>query len=447
MSTYKIKQGDNLSTIAKNNGISLSELLKLNPQIKNQDLIYIGQAINLQSQQPKLVARPMVNSNTPSAVKKKPVTKAETPQQTNNEKIWEVISQKPSLTPKTFLQTNVKQTRDRFIDAEALKQKMTQVGWAPSNEAETKVAQQILQQEGLYSKKIDGNWGNGSKAALRQYQINNLPVDMSRYGMAMNALIGNIYPFDYNPTLSFDKMNIAGFNRILDLDLSNPEHVAEMNAIRKQVDSDGNRIFSNMSENISNEEMQRRFRQRQDLILLSAGKKQKYNNFRRILLDDGSIAYEFTDPSINKQYLNRMYSAKKKFGTDANGNIVAYRKDDVNKQYPFIPLDRTNFLFNQYNGRGGKDENGREYTELQDVWDIAFLKLLKGSENAPRIVIRGYDDEATLGPHEQMTLPNSVYSGNSNNIDDDPEQEPLRYYSSPATIRYVYDILKDFINK
>lgn len=78
---------------------------------------------------------------------------------------------------------------------------------------------------------------------------------MSRYGMAMNALIGNIYPFDYNPTLSFDKMNIAGFNRILDLDLSNPEHVAEMNAIRKQVDSDGNRIFSNMSENISNEEM------------------------------------------------------------------------------------------------------------------------------------------------------------------------------------------------
>lgn len=31
MSTYKIKQGDNLSTIAKNNGISLSELLKLNP--------------------------------------------------------------------------------------------------------------------------------------------------------------------------------------------------------------------------------------------------------------------------------------------------------------------------------------------------------------------------------------------------------------------------------
>ena len=31
MSTYKIKSGDNLSTIAKKNGISLSELLKLNP--------------------------------------------------------------------------------------------------------------------------------------------------------------------------------------------------------------------------------------------------------------------------------------------------------------------------------------------------------------------------------------------------------------------------------
>lgn len=442
MSTYKIKSGDNLSTIAKKNGISLSELLKLNPQIKNPDLIQIGQTINLQSQQPKLVARTTTSSHALSAVKKKPTAKKEIPRQTTNERAWEVISQEPSLVPKTFL--NINQPKDRFINAEDLKQKMSQPGWVPTNEAETKVAQKILQQEGLYTKKIDGNWGDGSKAALRQYQINSIPVDMGGYGKAMSSLIGNIYPYDYNPAVSFNKMNIDGFNRILELDLSNPEHVAEMNAIRKQVDSDGNRIFSNMSENVSNKEMQRRFRQRHDLMLLSAGKKQKYNNFKRILLDDGSVAYEFTDPNINKQYLNRMYSAKKKFGTDANGNIIAYRKDDVDKKFPFIPLDRTNFLFNQYSGRGGKDSTGREYTELEDIWDIAFLKLLKGSENAPRIVIRGYDDEAVLGQHEQMTLPNSVYSGNSNNID---EQEPLRYYSSPTTIRYVYDIIKDYINK
>ena len=78
---------------------------------------------------------------------------------------------------------------------------------------------------------------------------------MGGYGKAMSSLIGNIYPYDYNPAVSFNKMNIDGFNRILELDLSNPEHVAEMNAIRKQVDSDGNRIFSNMSENVSNKEM------------------------------------------------------------------------------------------------------------------------------------------------------------------------------------------------
>jgi len=45
--TYKVKAGDNLSKVAKRHGISLAQLLKANPQIKNPDKIKVGQLINL----------------------------------------------------------------------------------------------------------------------------------------------------------------------------------------------------------------------------------------------------------------------------------------------------------------------------------------------------------------------------------------------------------------
>ena len=45
--TYKVKAGDNLSKVAKRYGISLAQLLKANPQIKNADKIRVGQLINL----------------------------------------------------------------------------------------------------------------------------------------------------------------------------------------------------------------------------------------------------------------------------------------------------------------------------------------------------------------------------------------------------------------
>lgn len=45
--TYKVKAGDTLSKIAKRNGITLAQLLQLNPKIKNPDRILIGQVINV----------------------------------------------------------------------------------------------------------------------------------------------------------------------------------------------------------------------------------------------------------------------------------------------------------------------------------------------------------------------------------------------------------------
>ena len=45
--TYVVKKGDNLSTIAKQNGLTLKQLLSLNKNIDNPDYIQIGQKINL----------------------------------------------------------------------------------------------------------------------------------------------------------------------------------------------------------------------------------------------------------------------------------------------------------------------------------------------------------------------------------------------------------------
>ena len=44
---YTVQSGDNLSQIALANGLGLADLISKNPQIKNPNLIYPGQAINL----------------------------------------------------------------------------------------------------------------------------------------------------------------------------------------------------------------------------------------------------------------------------------------------------------------------------------------------------------------------------------------------------------------
>lgn len=47
--TYVVVKGDYLSKIAKAYGTTVAELLRVNPQIKNASLIYVGQVINLPS--------------------------------------------------------------------------------------------------------------------------------------------------------------------------------------------------------------------------------------------------------------------------------------------------------------------------------------------------------------------------------------------------------------
>ena len=47
MSTYTVKSGDTLSAIASRNHVSLAALEKANPQIKNPNSIYVGEKVNI----------------------------------------------------------------------------------------------------------------------------------------------------------------------------------------------------------------------------------------------------------------------------------------------------------------------------------------------------------------------------------------------------------------
>ncbi|HZH61802.1 MAG TPA: cell wall hydrolase [Metabacillus sp.] len=44
---YTVHKGDTMSKIARDNGLTLSELASVNPQVKNLDLIYVGQEIHI----------------------------------------------------------------------------------------------------------------------------------------------------------------------------------------------------------------------------------------------------------------------------------------------------------------------------------------------------------------------------------------------------------------
>jgi spore coat assembly protein SafA len=46
-STYTVKSGDTLWDISKRHGVNLNDVIKANPQIKNPDLIYPGQSVNI----------------------------------------------------------------------------------------------------------------------------------------------------------------------------------------------------------------------------------------------------------------------------------------------------------------------------------------------------------------------------------------------------------------
>jgi len=69
MPNYKIKKGDTLSAIAKKEGTTVSELMKLNPTIKDKNMIMSGANLNLPYGMEKL------ESNVKSATTKQAVAR------------------------------------------------------------------------------------------------------------------------------------------------------------------------------------------------------------------------------------------------------------------------------------------------------------------------------------------------------------------------------------
>lgn len=66
MSTYRIKWGDTLSAIAARNGTSVSALMQANPKIKNANLIYAGDTLNIPGRNDSYKPPPQSPSQQPS---------------------------------------------------------------------------------------------------------------------------------------------------------------------------------------------------------------------------------------------------------------------------------------------------------------------------------------------------------------------------------------------
>ncbi|MEK4080547.1 CAP domain-containing protein [Solibacillus sp. FSL K6-1126] len=59
--TYTVKSGDTLWKIASKNQIGLSELISLNPTLKNPDMIYVGEKINISENEQQAVEEQVVS--------------------------------------------------------------------------------------------------------------------------------------------------------------------------------------------------------------------------------------------------------------------------------------------------------------------------------------------------------------------------------------------------
>lgn len=159
MGKYTVKKGDNLSSIAKKNGLTLKQLLELNPNIKNVDNIQIGQNINL-------------NKNT-------------TKDSSNNyfdSSNYQIKTQK-SITPnidKLFMES-VQKGKDQYSKIEE-KRKKEEKQYFNKNKgpvvplSSMKKRQEALREYG-YTGRIDGIWGKGSEAALARAKADGYDFD------------------------------------------------------------------------------------------------------------------------------------------------------------------------------------------------------------------------------------------------------------------------------
>ena len=147
MGKYTVKKGDNLSSIAKKNGLTLNQLLKLNPQIKNSNLIGIGDTITLSKSDPQTTTqityfKPQDKGlfKGESKIRKQMIDSA---QYGKEEKIKKTNSEN--------------QRRSKLI------KKGLATG---ATDFDKVMKQQKALRDYGYTGRIDGIWGNGSETAL-----------------------------------------------------------------------------------------------------------------------------------------------------------------------------------------------------------------------------------------------------------------------------------------
>lgn len=256
-------------------------------------------------------------------------------------------------------------------------------------------------------------------------------------GMVHKSLLGNIYPYGYDPNYVFDSFNVDNYNQFIDLDLNTEEGMRSANEIRRRTNN-GKKAFDNFGSFRSNKDLQTKFRQRYDLMCLMSGVPQKYNSFKR----NTDNTYSFTDEKLNDLYLQRAKAAKKRYGRNEKG-YVTVTKDG----YTYVPQDNTNILLNQYSIYGGSDDKG-DYTVVYDPWDLAFTQYLPGgSLTTPHIRIKGYDNaiKDTNSP-ESLVLGNSTYSKDGSiylNSGKKPSEPPEYYTLKNIAIDKVKTYFKD----
>ncbi|MEH7095591.1 cell wall hydrolase [Neobacillus vireti] len=65
---YTVNSGDTMSAIARSHNLSLQELARLNPQIQNLDLIYIGQTIHTELQEVNAIGQAVHTASKPEII-------------------------------------------------------------------------------------------------------------------------------------------------------------------------------------------------------------------------------------------------------------------------------------------------------------------------------------------------------------------------------------------
>lgn len=151
MGKYTVKKGDNLSSIAKKNGLTLNQLLKLNPQIKNSNLIGIGDTITLSKSDPQTTTQ---------------ITYFK-PQDKELFKGESKIRKQMIDSAQYGKEERIKKTNSENQRRSKLIKKGLATG---ATDFDKVMKQQRALRDYGYTGRIDGIWGDGSEAAFKKAQ-------------------------------------------------------------------------------------------------------------------------------------------------------------------------------------------------------------------------------------------------------------------------------------